>query len=90
MLAFKGILFQRAYAPYHYRREFRRLSGQGYVPSLFQDGRTFPWHAIPDPLKGLPPPLVPIPGGKSASSVPWGPVLARAREVRRRPPEPPI
>ena len=55
MLAFKGIPFQRVYAPYHDRQELLRLSGQDYVPALFQDGKFVPWYAIPDHLEGLRP-----------------------------------
>jgi len=68
MLAFKGIPFERVYAPYHDRQELLRLSGQDYVPALFQDGKFVPWYAIPDHLETVRPSPTLYPRGEKGLS----------------------
>ena len=51
MLAFKRIPVERVPVPYHDKRALLQATGQDYIPALRWDGRTVPWHEIPQFLE---------------------------------------
>src|SRR5439155_18630946 len=48
MLAFKGVEFDKRYAPYHDRQEVIKATGQDYVPTLIWEAKPVMWYDIPD------------------------------------------
>jgi glutathione S-transferase len=85
MLAFKGIPFERVYAPYHDRQEVVRATGQDYVPALVWGRNAVPWSDIPAFLdrQRPEPPLTPAPvAGLARALENWGHQVVEERVWR--------
>ncbi len=85
MLAYKGIPFERIYAPYHDRQELLRATGQDYVPALVWGGKSVTWGGIPDFLDRVrpEPPLLPAESAGLARALEnWGHQVVEERVWR--------